>query len=76
VATDLAEIVRNLTQFYDFKDRSVVAVGAGGGQLVEYARQAHRVIAVDQDEAALERLVSRLRDCGLAEMFTVVHGAS
>jgi len=50
----------------------VVDVGAGGGQLVEYARPARRVIAVDRDGAAMERLAARVRECGLADTFTLV----
>lgn len=72
MATDIREIVANLLAFYDFSDRTVISVGAGGGQLVEYARPARRVIAVDLDEAAMERLAERVRACGLAEKFTLV----
>jgi SAM-dependent methyltransferase len=74
VATDLEQIVRNLVTFYDFARKSVVSVGAGGGQLVEYARQAQRVIAVDHDGAAVERLVKRIGEHGLAEKFTILPG--
>jgi len=74
VATDLEAIVRSLVTFYDFAGKTVVSVGAGGGQLVEYARQAHRVIAVDQDAAAIERLAMRLGESGMAKKFTIVHG--
>jgi SAM-dependent methyltransferase len=74
VATDLEQIVRNLVTFYDFAGKSVVSVGAGGGQLVEYARQAQRVIAVDHDGAAIERLVTRIGEHGLTEKFTILQG--
>lgn len=72
MAADLAEIVRNLTAFYGFAGRTVVAVGAGGGQLIEYARQARRVIAVDPDGDAVERLATRVRERGLADRFTII----
>ena len=72
MATDIQQIVRNLWNFYDFTDRIVVSVGAGGGQLVEYARPASRVIAVDRDAAALARLTARLLECGLSDKFTLV----
>lgn len=74
MATDLDQIVRNLTGFYDFTGKTVVAVGAGGGQLVEYARAAGAVNAVDPDGAALERLATRLTEGGLADKFSVVQG--
>jgi predicted RNA methylase len=73
VATDLGQIVANLLAFYDFTGRTVVAVGAGGGQLAGYARRARRVIAVDRDEAAMERLAARVRKLGWTERFTFVN---
>lgn len=72
MATDLDEIIRNLIGFYDFTGKTVVAVGAGGGQLAGYARAARRVIAVDTDEAALERFVMRVKECGFAGELTLV----
>ncbi len=72
MATDLGRIVDNLIGFYDFAGRTVVDVGAGGGQLVGYARAARTVIAVDPDEAAMTRLAERLRACGLADRFTLL----
>jgi predicted RNA methylase len=64
--------VANLVAFYDVADKTVVVVGAGGGQLIEYVRSARRVIAVDRDEAAVERLAARARETGLADGFTFV----
>jgi SAM-dependent methyltransferase len=70
VATDVADIVSRLTAFYDFTDRTIVAVGAGGGQLAEYARGAARVIAVDPDVAAMDRLRAAVDAKGLIERYT------
>jgi ubiquinone/menaquinone biosynthesis C-methylase UbiE len=72
VPTDTAEIVRNLAAFYDFDGKRVVAVGAGGGQLIEYARPAHHVVAVDKDAAAITRLSERVAALGMAYRFTFV----
>jgi len=72
VPTDTAEIVRNLAAFYEFSGKSVVAVGAGGGQLIEYAQPAQHVIAVDKDRAAIARLSERVVVLGMAERFTFV----
>ena len=72
MATDIQQIVRDLAAFYDFAGKTVIDVGAGGGQLVEYARHAARVIAVDRDGAALGRLAERLDECGLSEKFTLL----
>jgi SAM-dependent methyltransferase len=74
VATDLRQIVLELSRFYDFNDKTVVDVGAGGGQLVEYARPAQRVTAVDKEAPALKRLAERLDECGLADKFTLLEG--
>ena len=72
MATDIRQIVLTLSTFYNFTGRTVVSVGAGGGQLVEYARPAHRVIAVDRDAVALEQLAARLLECRMADKFTLV----
>ena len=40
MATDITQVSANLLSFYDFRDKVVVSVGAGGGQLIEYARSA------------------------------------
>lgn len=72
MATDLEAIVRSLAAFYPFEGKAVVTVGAGGGQLIEVARPARRVVAVDPDPAAMERLARRARDRGLAEKLTLL----
>ena len=74
MATNIEQIVKNLTAFYNFADRTVVAIGAGGGQLIEYARQTLRVIAVDKDGAAIEKLARRADECGLAARLTLLQG--
>jgi SAM-dependent methyltransferase len=74
MATDLDQIVSSLTGFYDFVGKAVVAVGAGGGQLAEYARHARCVIAVDRDGAALDRLALRSGERGLADKFVLLQG--
>jgi SAM-dependent methyltransferase len=72
VATDIGEIVSELVRFYDFTGKTVIEVGAGGGQLIEYARPARRVIAVDRDAAALARLEMLVADRGWTDRFTLV----
>jgi hypothetical protein len=64
VATDLAKIVQALTAFHDFRSRALIVVGAGGGQLVEYTLSAARVVAVDRDRGALDRLRTKLANLG------------
>src|SRR5262245_19911190 len=72
MATDVREIVRNLSAFYDFTNRAVIGIGAGGGQLIEFARPARSVIAVDRDPAAMAKLAARLREAGMAQKFQLV----
>lgn len=73
MATDVGLVVRNLLEFYPFAGKTVVSVGAGGGQLVEYGREALRVVAVDVDAGALGRLSDVLAARGLADRFELVH---
>jgi hypothetical protein len=66
------QIVANLTSAYDFSGRIVIHVGAGGGQLIGYASSCRKVVAVDNDEAALLRLEQRVADLALEKTVTVV----
>jgi len=72
VATDTRTIILKLTKFYDFTGKTVIDVGAGGGNLVEYARSARRVFAIDRDAGALARLEARLQECELTDRFSVI----
>ncbi len=74
MATDYRKLVADLLSFYDFTDKTVIAVGAGGGQLVEYGRAAGRVLAVDNSAPALEKLRESLKAAGLEDKFTPVLG--
>jgi len=65
MATDIQAIVDNLERFYDFAGKDVVHVGAGGGQLMGYARRARRVTAVDNDAAAVALLEAKIEELGL-----------
>lgn len=72
--TDVGRIVANLSAFYDWSGKSVVHVGAGGGQLLGYAARCRRVVAVDRDPAAVARLEEKLRGQALDPIFEVVVG--
>ena len=71
MATDIAKVIANLRSCYDFTDKSVVHVGAGGGQFIAYASDARHVLAVDLDAAALEHLRAAIDRLGLSDRFTV-----
>jgi SAM-dependent methyltransferase len=71
MATDLARVIANLTSFYDFHDKSVVHVGAGGGQLVGFALETRRVLAVDPEPEAIARLRAAVAAIGLGDRYMV-----
>ncbi len=72
MATDIAAVLANLLRFYDFTGKTVIAVGAGGGQMAGYGAVARRVAAVDCDGAALDALAARVRALGLSDRFDLV----
>jgi hypothetical protein len=74
MATDYGKLIANLLAFYDFAGKTVIAVGAGGGQMIEYARAAGHVLALDSDPAALDKLREKLRAAGLEDRVTPVLG--
>ncbi len=70
MGADYQAIIRNLLAFHDLQGLTVISVGAGGGQLVEYGHRAGKVIAVDCDPAAIKALEARLKETGLSDKFT------
>jgi len=74
MATDYALMIRNLLSFYDFKGKTMIAIGAGGGQFVGYGRAPRRIVAVDQDAAALDQLREAASKNNMSEKFEFVHG--
>ena len=73
MATDINRIIANLLEFYDFNNKSIVTVGAGGGQLIEYGRVSKHVFAIDYDREALDKLKVNLVNSGLDDKFELVH---
>ncbi len=73
MAADIKKIISNLFEFYDFRNKTVISVGAGGGQMVEYGRPARQVYAVDNSREALAALQQKLAGSGLEDKFTLVH---
>jgi hypothetical protein len=61
MGTDLARIVHEMASFYDFAGKAVIVAGAGEGRLVDYVKDARRVIAVDEDPKAMQRLKQAAR---------------
>jgi hypothetical protein len=69
MATDIAAIVRHLEEFFSFRGKTVLHVGAGGGQFIGYAMHATRVVGVDPDPDAVDRLKSAIREAGLQDRY-------
>ena len=72
MATDIDKILTNLLSFYDFSKKKMISVGAGGGQLVGYAKVAGSVVAVDYDSQALDNLRKRVETLDLSNKFSFV----
>jgi hypothetical protein len=72
VAADYQQMIENLRQFYDFSGKIVIAVGAGGGQLVELGRGVRKFIAIDKDPAAIRQLKARIAAQGLENQVEIV----
>jgi len=69
---DYQQMIASLLAFYDFEAKTVLDVGGGGGQLIEFGRAAGRVMALDVDPTALERLRESLRKAGLEDKFELI----
>jgi tRNA A58 N-methylase Trm61 len=74
VATDVQKIIQNLQAVYDSSGRTIIVVGAGGGQFVEYGRRAAQVLALDSDAEAIRLLRENLKKAGLEDRFTPILG--
>jgi ubiquinone/menaquinone biosynthesis C-methylase UbiE len=73
MAVDIQQMITNLLEFFDLTNKTIISVGAGGGQFIEYGRNANKVFAIDSDEPALEMLKENLIKSGLTEKFTLIH---
>ena len=74
MATDIEAIIRDIESCYDFTGKSVIHVGAGGGQFVGYAGRTRKVLGVDPDPDAVERLKQAIRTQGLESRFSALEG--
>ncbi len=71
MATDIKKIIENLLAFYDFTNQTIVSVGAGGGQFIEYGHRSKHVFAIDSDREALVRLKNNLKKLELTDFHGV-----
>ncbi len=72
MATDLGLVCENLRACYDLRDRTLLVVGAGGGQFVDVYRDARHVVAVDSDASAMARLETALRERPFGDRFELL----
>ncbi len=73
MATDIKKIQETLLGFFDFRNKTVISVDAGGGQFIEYGRLAKRVIAIDNDKEAIIQLETNIQKLGLSEKCALVN---
>jgi len=74
MATDYALMMHNLLSFYDFKDKTLVTIGAGGGQFLSCGHPARRIVAIDQDATALDQLRVSVAKSNMGDKFEFIHG--
>ena len=72
MATDYAQLTRNLLRFYDFTNKIVLFVGAGGRQLLDPSAGTRKLIAIDQDVEALRELAANVSAKGIQDSMEVV----
>jgi len=73
MAADYGKMVRELQSFYDFAGKRVLAVGFGGGKLIDLSRTARKLIAIDLDATAIRQLADRIAAENLEERVEVLH---
>ncbi len=74
MATDYAQLTRDLLRFYDFTNKVVLFVGAGGKQLLDSSAGTRKLIAIDQDIEALKDLAANVAAQGIQDSVEVVGG--
>ena len=74
MATDYAQLTRNLLRFYDFSNKVVLFVGAGGKQLLDRSAGTKKLIAIDQDVEALRELAATVAAKGIQDSVEIVGG--
>lgn len=74
MATDYAKLTANLLRFYDFTNKVVLFVGAGGRQLLAPCAGTKKLIAIDQDVEALKELAANVAARGMQKSVEVVGG--
>ena len=72
MAADYPKLMAQLRAFYDFNEKLVLFVGAGGGQLLDPSVKPKKLIAIDHDPAALAELEKRVAAKGMQETVEMI----
>jgi len=72
MAANIKKMIDNLQQFYHFQNKVLIAVGAGGGQFIDFWKRSSRVVAVDQDQYALQQLENALAEQELLDRVQLI----
>ncbi len=72
MAADYGKLMEKLRRFYDFTGKVVLFVGAGGGRLLDPSVKTKRLIAIDNDPAALRELEANLAAKGMQASTEIV----
>lgn len=73
MATDIKAIISNLYQFYNPDGKTIITVGAGGGQLIDYYKDAKLIYGIDTDQDAIEKLKIKIAENLLEEKYKCIH---
>ena len=72
MATDYRKLMTELHAFYDFTEKIVLFVGAGGGQLLDPTVKPKTLVAIDQDAAALAELEKHVAARGRQDSMEII----
>jgi hypothetical protein len=72
MAADYGKLAENLRHFYDFADKTVLYVGAGGRQLLNRSIEMKKLIAIDQDLASLSSLQAQVAATATARSTDII----
>src|SRR5262245_21066942 len=75
LAVNYRALSANLSRFYDFTDKVVLYVGAGGRQLLDPSITIRKLIAIDQDPKSLTELERSVALKGLKDSVEIVGSA-
>lgn len=74
MALDTSFITESILSFYDFSNKDVIHVGAGGGKLIAYSHIARRIKALDNNPVAIELLEKCAKKEGLEHKLFAIEG--